>query len=64
MGYGRDERLKDAWNVMERRRDAQGRYPLDMTPAQSPWKVGKTGEPNQCVTFYCLLAGKYANGEG
>lgn len=63
MGYGRDERLNDAWNVMESRRDAQGRYPLDMTPAQSPWKVGKPGEPNQWVTFYCLLATKYAGRE-
>ena len=63
MGYGRDERLEDAWNVMESRRDAQGRYPLDMTPAQSPWKVGKPGEPNKWVTFYCLLAAKYAGRE-
>ena len=36
---------------------------LDMTPAQSPWKVGKTGEPNKWVTFYCLLAPKYAGRE-
>ena len=60
MGYGRDERLEDAWNVMESRCDAQGRYTLDMTPTQSPWKVGKPGEPNKWVTFYCLLAAKYA----
>ena len=63
MGYGRDERLEDAWNVMESRCDAQGRYTLDMTPTQSPWKVGKPGEPNKWVTFYCLLAAKYAGRE-
>ena len=33
MGYGRDERLENARSVMEGRRDTQGRYPLDMTPA-------------------------------
>ena len=31
-------------------------YPLDFTPAQSPWKVGKKGEANAWVTFYVLLA--------
>ena len=27
------EGWKTPWKVMEGRRDAQGRYPLDMTPA-------------------------------
>lgn len=59
MGYGKDERLHDAWEVMESRKDADGRYLLDWTPAQCPWKVGKRGEPNKWITLYCMLAEKY-----
>lgn len=59
MGYGNDERLADAWKVMESRRNADGRYLMEWTPAQSPWKAGKKGEPNKWITFYCMLAEKY-----
>ncbi len=59
MGYGKDERLADAWKVMESRKDADGRYVLDWTPAQSPWKAGMRGEPSKWITLYCMLAEKY-----
>lgn len=59
MGYGKDERLTDAWKVLESRKDQGGRYLLGWTPAQSPWKAGKRGEPNKWITLYCLLAEKY-----
>ncbi len=36
-----------------------GFYPLDSTPAQSPWKVGRKGIANPWVTFYVLLAMKF-----
>jgi len=61
MGYGKDERLSDAWKLMESRKDADGRYLLDWTPVQCSWKVGKTGEPNKWITLYCLMAEKYRN---
>lgn len=60
MGYGSDERLSRAWEALESRQDAFGRYPLDWTPAQCPWNVGKPGQPSKWVTLYCLLAKKYA----
>lgn len=60
MGYGKDERLREAWRVMESRKDADGRYLLNQTPGQCPWKVGKAGEPNQWITLYCMLAEKYS----
>lgn len=60
MGYGKDERLKDAWDVLERGKDQEGRYKLHWTPAQCPWKVGKAGEPNKWITLYSMLAAKYA----
>jgi hypothetical protein len=59
MGYGKDERLADAWKLLEKKRLKKGFYPLDSTPAQSPWKIGKRGEANPWVTFYVLLALKY-----
>lgn len=59
MGRGKDGRLDGAWKVMEDRKDADGRYRLDWTPAQSPWKVGTRGEPNKWITLYCMLAEKY-----
>jgi len=59
MGYGKDERLCDAWRIMESRKDADGRYLLHQTPGQCLWKVGKAGEPNQWITLYCMLAEKY-----
>lgn len=61
MGYGKDERLCDAWKLMESRTNSDGRYLLNRTPARCAWKVGKTGEPNKWITLYCLLAEKYRN---
>ena len=59
MGYGQDVRLEKAWDVLAATKDLSGRVCLDWTPAQCPWKVGKTGEPNEWLTFYTLLAEKY-----
>ena len=59
MGYGDDKRLTNAWQLLEKKRLKNGFYPLDSTPTQSPWKVGKRGEGNPWVTFYVLLAKKY-----
>ncbi len=59
MGYGADHRLKRAWTLLDNRRDPDGRYPLDWTPRQSPWKVGQRTAPNKWVTFYAYLAHKF-----
>ncbi|OGN91937.1 MAG: hypothetical protein A2Y88_15325 [Chloroflexi bacterium RBG_13_48_10] len=59
MGYGNDERLISAWNELESRADDTGRYKLDWTPAECPWKVGERSEVNKWITFYVLLAEKY-----
>ncbi len=59
MGYGQDERLEDAWRLLKSRESDTGRYILDWTPTQSPWKVGKRGKENKWITFYSLLALKY-----
>ena len=59
MGYGNDERLQDAWSLMEKRADPSGFYRLDWTPSQSPWVVGKRGEEIKWITFYAAAARKY-----
>lgn len=59
LGLGRDERLGRAWDVLESKADAQGRYPLEWSPSQSPWKVGRRGEANGWITFYAYLALKH-----
>jgi hypothetical protein len=59
MGYGNDSRLERAWDFLDSKADENGRYVLDWTPAQSPWKVGYRNEPNKWVTFYAHLAHKF-----
>jgi len=59
MGYGRDERLRAAWTALENKADPAGRYPLDWTPTQCPWKVGKRGEANKWITFFVEAAKKH-----
>jgi hypothetical protein len=61
MGHGNDERLQSAWKVLECRADVTGRYYLDWTPTECPWKVGERGKVNKWITFYVLLAEKYKN---
>jgi hypothetical protein len=59
MGYGKNDRLERAWKILNTKRDNKGRYLLDWTPEQSPWKVGKRNEVNKWVTFYAYLAHKF-----
>jgi hypothetical protein len=59
MGYGNDNRLDAAWNLLEKKKFENGRYPLERTPTQSPWKVGEVGQENKWITFYAYLAKKY-----
>ena len=60
MGCGEDGRLASARVVLNSKMNGGGKYTLDWTPGQCPWKVGKRGEPNKWVTFYSYLARKFA----
>jgi len=60
MGHGQDQRLQGAWSAVNCRADAAGRFPMDWSPMQSPWKVGKRGAPSRWITFYMLSARKLA----
>lgn len=59
MRHGSDERLQAAWAELEGRADSAGRFCLDWTPTQSPWKAGKRGEANKWITFYVEAARRY-----
>jgi hypothetical protein len=59
MGNGKNEKLERAWQIMDKKQDDDGRYLLDWTPTQAPWKVGKRNEPNKWITFYTCLAQKF-----
>jgi hypothetical protein len=60
MGYGKDPRLDKAWSELEKKAEPDGRFRLDWTPTQCPWKVGKLGEVNKWLTYYVMAARKYA----
>jgi hypothetical protein len=59
MGYGANDELKRAWEILDSKRDAQRKYRLDWTPTQALLKPGKQGDPNKWITFYALLSKKY-----
>ncbi len=59
MEHGNDKRLRTAWSDLENKADPAGRFYLDWTPTQCPWKVGKRSEMNKWITFYVVAARKY-----
>jgi hypothetical protein len=59
MDYGKDKRLRRAWSFLDSKADKKGRYIMDYTPEQSPWKVGKRSQLNKWITLYAHLAHKF-----
>ena len=61
LGYGKDKKLKEAWNILESKKDTDGKYILDGTLTKSylPKTKEKVGKPSKWITFYTLLAKKY-----
>jgi hypothetical protein len=53
---GADERLREAWNMLDEKRGADGRYALDQTLTKSYLPKERVGKPSKWVTFYALLA--------
>jgi hypothetical protein len=58
MGYGQDERLQPAWDILESKQDQTERYILDWHPS-TLFKPGDKGQPNKWTTLYVSLAYKY-----
>jgi len=59
MGYGAAPELTEAWNILETKKNEEGRYVLDWDPPRSYFKPGKRGEPSKWLTLYAYLALKY-----
>ena len=59
LGYGSDKRLKEAWEMMETKKDKDGKYILNGTLTKSYLPKEKVGKPSKWVTFYTLLGKKY-----
>jgi hypothetical protein len=60
LGRGNDPRLKKVWDLLESKKDAEGRFPLESSIAlKAPWNVGERKKANRWVTFYAYLAMKY-----
>jgi len=60
LGYGNDERLNNAWDLLHSKKDDNGKYILNGTLSKSYLPKEKAGKPSKWVTFYALLAEKYA----
>ena len=58
LGYGSDNRLHEAWELLDSRKNDSGQYGLDRTLTKSYLPKERAGKPSKWVTFYALLAQK------
>jgi len=58
LGYGNDPRLAQARNLLDAKRDADGKVMLDQTLTKSYLPKERVGKPSKWVTFYTALAEK------
>jgi hypothetical protein len=56
LGYGMDKRLKEAWDILEKKKDKDGKYILNGTLSKSYLPKERVGKASKWVTFYTLLA--------
>ena len=61
LGYGNDNKLKEAWKLLEGKKNMEGKYVLEGSLNKSYLPKEKVGKPSKWVTFYALLAKKYKN---
>lgn len=58
LGYGNDERLSQAWDMIAGHKDESGKVLLGGTLTKSYLPKERVGKPSKWVTFYTLLAEK------
>lgn len=59
MGYGRSPELGAAWELLESKKDEEGKYILDWNPSNAYFKPGKRGMANKWITLYAYLTLKH-----
>jgi hypothetical protein len=60
LGYGNDERLRDARDLLNSKKNNSGQVVLDGTLSKSYLPKERVGKPSKWATFYALLAEKEA----
>ncbi len=58
LGYGNDPRLREAWDILNRKKTSDGKYILNGTLTKSYLPKERVGKPSKWITFYALLAQK------
>lgn len=56
LGAGDHPALKKAWDLLDAKRDTEGRFALDGTLTKQPCSFGSAGKPNKWITYYAELA--------
>ena len=58
LGHGNDSRMQDAWDILNSKKDPDGKYILNGTLTKSYLPKERVGKSSKWVTFYTLLAEK------
>jgi len=58
LGYGNDDCMKEAWDILNSKKTEDGKYILNGTLSKSYLPKERVGNPSKWVTFYALLAQK------
>jgi hypothetical protein len=61
LGYGDDERLGEAWDLLNNKRNKDGQVILGGTLSKSYLPKERVGKASKWATFYTLLAEKAAH---
>jgi hypothetical protein len=59
LGVGNHPALSESWEMLKKKKDENGRLPLEGTLSKFPYNFGKIGKENKWMTYYALLAEKY-----
>lgn len=63
LGYGNDKRLKEAWSMLERKKNEAGKIILKGSLTNSYLPKERVGKPSKWATFYYLLAENERSGK-
>ncbi|MFQ6107062.1 MAG: hypothetical protein ACE5QF_05695 [Thermoplasmata archaeon] len=65
LGYTKNERMREAIDVLVGKQDERGRWPLEVTPyGRMQANFGRNGAPNKWVTLQAISVLKRAHRRG